>query len=522
LSEKIFAFLLRLYPSSFRKEYETEALQIFRDRLQNERGLFRRARLWCDLARDFVSGLTLAYQYSRESGDRRALAASAGAVPSFGTLEEEPVDRMAMLLGSAMSLIGVAVFASLLTAPVHLRPLVGPHGQLSAVVAVMERLNQPLPAADQSVPKAAREEPIPVARKRTEAPVVVPASTAPLAVASLQPAILTKDNHPAEGAASPGPQNATMVGTKSSGSPAGSTTRMLEVEPGVKLEVLDWGGSGRALVLLAGKGFTAHEFDEYAPKLSAQYHVYGITRRGYGKSSMPPTTDENYSADRLADDVLAVLDQLRLDRPVLVGHSIAGEEMSSIGTRAPNKVAGLVYLDAGYAYAFYNPATGYLTVDYNTLRRQLDHFTALAPMKERKQSMAELAESLSRFEKSLGGFRDRLAHAPDDTPAPPDTAETHVDIAMFRGEQRFGGVSCPVLAIYADPHSFGDQFKNNQDALKAAQAADHADISTQADAFSKANPQAVVLRIPNADHFVFRSNEVEVTKALNDFVRTLP
>ena len=102
--------------------------------------------------------------------------------------------------------------------------------------------------------------------------------------------------------------------------------RFVTVDKGVKLEVLDWGGSGRSIVLLAGLGDTAHVFDDFAPKLTSQYHVYGITRRGYGASSAPAVGGASYSADRLGDDVLAVLDALKINRPVLVGHSIAGEE----------------------------------------------------------------------------------------------------------------------------------------------------------------------------------------------------
>jgi hypothetical protein len=63
--------------------------------------------------------------------------------------------------------------------------------------------------------------------------------------------------------------------------------RMIPVEPDIKLEVLDWGGTGRPLVLLAGLGNTAHDFDEFAPKLTARYHVYGITRRGSGRPASP-------------------------------------------------------------------------------------------------------------------------------------------------------------------------------------------------------------------------------------------
>ena len=298
--------------------------------------------------------------------------------------------------------------------------------------------------------------------------------------------------------------------------------QMITVENGVKLEVLDWGGTGRPLVLLAGKGFTAHEFDQFAPTLTAKYHVYGITRRGYGNSCVPPPTDANYSAERLGDDVLAVMEQLKLARPVLVGHSFAGEELSFIGTHAPNRVAGLVYLDAGYAYSFYDAATGDLAIDYDTLRRQLEGFTALVPMKERKELLAAIAATLPRFEKDLAPYEARFAAMPDNAPAPADTMANRVDVAIFRGEQKFGRVKCPVLAIYADPHSFGDRFKDHPAALKAAQDKDRAETSAQADAFSRGNPQAVVIRIPNADHFIFRSNGAEVRKAMDDFIGTLP
>jgi non-heme chloroperoxidase len=126
------------------------------------------------------------------------------------------------------------------------------------------------------------------------------------------------------------------------------TIHFMAVDKDVKLEVLDWGGSGRPLVLLTGLGNTAHVYDNFAEKLTSQYHVYGITRRGYGASSAPAPTSVSYLADRLGDDVLAVLDFLNTKRPILVGHSVAGEELSSVGSRHPEKVAGLIYLDAGF------------------------------------------------------------------------------------------------------------------------------------------------------------------------------
>jgi hypothetical protein len=139
----------------------------------------------------------------------------------------------------------------------------------------------------------------------------------------------------------------------------------------VNLEVLDWGGSGRPLVLLAGLGNTAHIFDKFAPKLAATYHVYGITRRGFGASSAPSPLAATYSADRLGDDVLAVLDALKLNRPVLAGHSLSGQELSSVGSRHPGRVAGLIYLDAGYSYAYYDRSHGDLGIDLIDLQKKL-------------------------------------------------------------------------------------------------------------------------------------------------------
>src|SRR5947209_7944086 len=110
--------------------------------------------------------------------------------------------------------------------------------------------------------------------------------------------------------------------------------RFVEVEPDVRLEVVDWGGHGRSVVLLAGGGDTAHVYDGLAPKLTPEYHVFGITRRGFGTSSKPTS---GYSAASLADDILRVLDALKIDKPVLIGHSVAGDEMSSIGARRSDR-----------------------------------------------------------------------------------------------------------------------------------------------------------------------------------------
>src|SRR5262245_8098006 len=100
--------------------------------------------------------------------------------------------------------------------------------------------------------------------------------------------------------------------------PSPHAVKRVTVEEGVQLEVLDWGGSGLAIILLAGLGDTAHVFDDLAPALTARHRVVGVTRRGHPGSSAPAT---GYGFARLAEDVLRVIDAVGLQNPVVVGHS---------------------------------------------------------------------------------------------------------------------------------------------------------------------------------------------------------
>jgi pimeloyl-ACP methyl ester carboxylesterase len=298
------------------------------------------------------------------------------------------------------------------------------------------------------------------------------------------------------------------------------TVSFISVGKGVKLEVLDWGGTGRPLVLLAGLGDTAHDFDKFAAKLVPQYHVYGITRRGFGESSSPPPTEANYSADRLGDDVLAVIDALHLQqRPVVVGHSIAGEELSSVGSRHPEKVAGLVYLDAAYRYAFYNRVHGDVDLDALEMRKKLEDFTA-GEGSDKRKAISELLASLPQLEKELQEQQKKMANLPTDPPEP--GGDFGPGQAVLLGQEKYAGIKVPILAIFANPHDLGPTPQYDA-AGRAAMARYMLDYTTaQVNAFQAGVPSAHVVQIPNADHYVFQSNEVEVLREMNAFLAKLP
>jgi non-heme chloroperoxidase len=243
--------------------------------------------------------------------------------------------------------------------------------------------------------------------------------------------------------------------------PAHHTVQFVTVDPDVKLEVLDWGGpaSGHALVLVPGLGNTAHIFDAVAPKLTAHYHVFGVTRRGFGASSAPAS---GYGADRLGDDVLAVIEKLAISKPVLAGHSLGGEELSSIGSRFPQKVAGLIYLDAGYSYAFYAP--------------------------------------------SIDPFPE---------PPPPNAPMPPVIRDIMAGTQQYTKIPVPILAIYALPHDPGPAATA---AMRTQMEQEDMKGEAQAKAFESGLPTAHVVRIPRANHYVFQSNEADVLREIDAFI----
>src|SRR5690242_15116329 len=84
------------------------------------------------------------------------------------------------------------------------------------------------------------------------------------------------------------PAGLTLRPTATWTDPSPHTVRFVAVAPGVRLEVLDWGGSGPPLVFLSGLQDVAHGFDDFAPRFTDRHHVLAITRRGYGASSRPP------------------------------------------------------------------------------------------------------------------------------------------------------------------------------------------------------------------------------------------
>lgn len=296
--------------------------------------------------------------------------------------------------------------------------------------------------------------------------------------------------------------------------------RFVTVEENVKLEVVDWGGSGRPLVLLAGLGMDAHLFDKFAPKLTPKYHVYGITRRGFGASSVP---ESGYSSERLGEDVIAVMNELKIERPILVGHSVAGSELSYIGTVHPERAAALIYLDAAYGYAFYDEGTGdsmNLLVDSAELQKKLEQMPSVFVLNS-KQLTQELLTSVQQLERELRGQQERLKDLPERPKSFLEKSKMHDPMPALRvlgGLRKYRDIRVPILALYAFPRSskeVGHFSKETAERMAAQEAA-------QAAAFEKGVPSAHVVWLAQASHYMFMTDEAAVLREMEQFIGKLP
>ena len=113
----------------------------------------------------------------------------------------------------------------------------------------------------------------------------------------------------------------------------------VEVEPGIRVYVQDL-GHGDPVVLVPGFGMTHEAWDRQVRVLTSSGHrVVCVDQRGHGRSDKPL---EGYDVERLALDLVAVLDALRIDSCALVGWSFGGQVAFRVAASHPERISKLV------------------------------------------------------------------------------------------------------------------------------------------------------------------------------------
>jgi pimeloyl-ACP methyl ester carboxylesterase len=310
--------------------------------------------------------------------------------------------------------------------------------------------------------------------------------------------------------------------------PSPHEVKFVTVADSVQLEVLDWGGSGPALVLLAGLGDTGHAFDELAPLLKTRYRVVAITRRAHGRSSAPST---GYDFARLAEDVVRVIDAMNVQRPVVAGHSFAGEEMHILGARYAAKIAGLIYIDAAF-----NRGDSFGDAAYDSIAKTLP--PSPRPAANDLASFDALRAFLTRTQGASGPesyLRARYVAKPDGSIGGPWSPAAPIRQAMAAAMQSAyetynpEPVRVPALALYAVPKSAAEMMRpwykaddpKTQDAVQTLFRIQRDRTTRHEKWFEALTKGGRVVEISGAHHLFF-TNQREVLEQIDAFMSSPP
>ena len=214
---------------------------------------------------------------------------------------------------------------------------------------------------------------------------------------------------------------------------------------GTRLQYLDWGGRGRALILIHGLADDPHVFEDIAPAFTDRFHVIAYARRGSGSSN----TEGPYDTPTLTEDLRGLMDALGIAQADLAGNSAGGNEVTAMAGRYPERVHRIVYLDAAYDGA--DPDVQLAITARPTIERPAGALASLAAFKAYEQATRYLGvKDLRRVEAYQ---RARVAIQADGTVVDRVSGETRkaLYVAMLGDKPRdYTRVRCPALVIFAE------------------------------------------------------------------------
>ncbi len=289
---------------------------------------------------------------------------------------------------------------------------------------------------------------------------------------------------------------------------------------GVKLHYLDWRGTGETLLLLPGLGNTAHIYESMATRLSDRFRVIALTRRGHGLSGAPRS---GYDAGTLAEDIRHFLDELKIDKAILVGHSIAGGELTAFAAKYPERTLKLVYLDAAYdrttgrGLLAGNP----LAPAYNSIPG--DAFSSFSRYAEFMKSLTP--ELKSQWAKRKADLKSQVLIRPNGSVALRMRPEVYAllvqNMLSFRPD--YSRIKPPILSFYAVsetnrdiPEFVSPQLRKRTHSFWREVRMPWARSSIEQ--LRKEAPHAEVVELKDTDHFCFIQREDEVVRRMRQFL----
>ena len=184
---------------------------------------------------------------------------------------------------------------------------------------------------------------------------------------------------------------------------------------GTAISYTSCGDKDTTLLFIHGWCINKEYWQPQVQQFCDHYRVVAIDLPGFGQSGK---NRSDWNFDNYADDVKAVIDQLKLKNVILIGHSMSGDVVLRVGNKYPSDVIGLVGID------------------------NLNEPTA--PMNEEQQKQADnfFAQLSSHFDSTVAQFARGAIFQPTTDPAIVNrvmndvyTADSSIAIKVLQGLQ---------------------------------------------------------------------------------------
>jgi len=214
---------------------------------------------------------------------------------------------------------------------------------------------------------------------------------------------------------------------------------------GVKIQLAQWDGIGKPILCIHGITANCRCWDVIASGLSPAHRVVAMDLRGRGLSESP---DSGYSIAHHCKDILSVLDDLHLEKAIIMGHSLGAFISVVFGAQHPERVDRIILVDGGGKLSDIQMAKVFAGIkpSLDRLGRIFPSFEAyLNLMKSAPffKSWSPALETYYRYEieEVNGGVRSRIN--------PAHIQEERENLAKVDISQFYDKISSPVLILRA-------------------------------------------------------------------------
>ena len=264
-----------------------------------------------------------------------------------------------------------------------------------------------------------------------------------------------------------------------------------------RFHFLEWGDpAAPPIVLLHGGHQSAHSWDLVSLHLAAKYHVLALDQRGHGDSEW--SRDVEYSNHAMALDALAFMDAMRLEKPILIGHSMGGRNSMILTKQDPSRLRALVIVDVGPELSDRGRAAIAGFVQENQEFEDLEHFVANVRKYDpyRPREHIERTVKYNMLQRADGKFVSKC----DSNPR---------RLGIVRGSGPLDNVTLEDAGLFHLPVMLVRGERSN---ILAPDAAER---------FRDALPQGQLVTVPNCGHNVHGQNTLGFIGALGDFLGRL-